>query len=74
MAAGFPRNVGPLDRGLRAAVGITLLLFALFCPFAARQGALVVWGSGLVGAVMLLTALSGSCLLYSALGVSTRKG
>jgi hypothetical protein len=74
MAAAFPRNVGTLDRGLRTGLGITLLLFALFCPFAARQGALVVWGSGLVGAVMLLTGLSGSCLLYSVLGVSTRRG
>ncbi|HKK35250.1 MAG TPA: DUF2892 domain-containing protein [Paracoccaceae bacterium] len=73
MTRTFPRNVGKFDRALRTALGITLLLFALFCPFAARQGALTVWASGLVGAVLLVTGLSGGCLLYAALGLSTRR-
>jgi hypothetical protein len=74
MATLTRRNVGPLDRALRVALGVTLVLFSLFCPWAASQGAAVVWGAGLVGAVMLITGVSGSCWLYSLLGVSTRKG
>lgn len=74
MAASFPRNLGGADRAARLALGLVLLGFALACPFAARQGALVVWASGLVGAVLTLTGLAGSCLLYTLLGVTTRKG
>ena len=73
MTSRFTRNVGGADRAARVALGLVLLGFALFCPFAARQGAGVVWASGLVGAAMLATGLAGSCLLYGLLGVSTRR-
>ena len=68
---GPARNVGTLDRALRIAVGLVLLGFALACPFAAAQGPVVVWTSGIVGAVALITGALGSCPLYRALGRST---
>jgi hypothetical protein len=57
------RNIGPLDRGLRAVLGIALLALVFTGPHSA-------WG--VIGLVPLLTALVGWCPLYSALGISTR--
>ncbi|MFP4327647.1 MAG: DUF2892 domain-containing protein [Paracoccaceae bacterium] len=65
------RNMGRLDRWIRLAAGLVLVGFALFCPFAADLGPVVVWGSGMIGAVMLVTAAVGICPLYSALGLRT---
>lgn len=67
----FERNLGTLDRGFRLALAFVLIGFALACPFAARLGPTVQWVSGVVGAVMLVTAVSGSCLLYRLAGLST---
>lgn len=58
-------NVGMIDRVIRAVLGIGLLWFALL---AAPTG--YNW-IGWIGVVPLVTALIGSCLLYSLLGVST---
>ena len=58
-------NVGMIDRVIRAVPGIGLLWFALL---AAPTG--YNW-IGWIGVVPLVTALIGSCPLYSLLGVST---
>lgn len=58
-------NVGMIDRVIRAVLGIGLLWFALL---AAPTG--YNW-IGWIGVVPLVTALIGSCPLYSLLGVST---
>ncbi len=60
-------NVGSLDRILRIIVGLALIAFAL--GFIA-PGAAYAW-VGWIGVVPLLTALVGSCPLYSLLGLST---
>lgn len=57
----FTRNEGTVDRVLRVALGIALLLVAV-----TGRG---VWGY--IGVVPLLTGLMGSCPLYSVLGIST---
>ena len=60
-------NEGPLDRTIRAVVGIALL---------AASSALVAplkWILLAIGAVALITAATGFCGLYKLLGISTMK-
>ena len=58
----FKTNVGGIDRGLRAVLGLALIALTL-------MGTIGVWGW--VGLVPLLTAALGACPLYSMLGLST---
>ena len=58
----FKTNVGGIDRGLRAVLGLALIALTL-------MGTIGVWGW--VGLVPLLTAALGTCPLYSMLGLST---
>ena len=62
----FTKNEGPLDRGIRAVVGV----LALIAGFAMLSG---VWQivAGVVGLVLLATAAIGICPLYSVLGINT---
>ncbi len=55
------KNLGTLDRGIRAVIGIGLLIWGV-----AAQNWL-----GAIGAVPLLTALIGFCPAYCPLGLST---
>jgi hypothetical protein len=58
------KNVGSMDRILRAILGVALLAFALF------SGSAYAW-LGYVGIIPLITAAMSSCPLYSMLGMST---
>lgn len=58
------RNVGGIDRGLRIVVGLALLSLVVLLDGGAR------W-LGLIGLLPLVSGLSGTCLAYSMLGVST---
>lgn len=60
-------NVGVIDRILRLVIGIVLIAFAL--GFIA-PGAPYAW-IGWIGVIPVLTALVGSCPLYSMAGLST---
>lgn len=60
-------NVGTIDRILRIVLGIALIAFAL--GFIA-PGATYAW-LGWIGVIPLLTAVVGSCPLYSIVGLST---
>ena len=64
-------TVGTADRLIRAAIGVTALGFALACPYAARLGIDVQWGSGVIGAALLLSAVAGYCPLYRVLRIAT---
>lgn len=64
MNALFPKNESGVERGFRVVVGLALLLLVF-------AGPKTPWG--LVGVVPLLTGLVGTCPLYTALGVSTRR-
>jgi len=55
-------NIGPIDRVLRAVVGISVLSLIFYGPQS--------W-YGLFGLVPLVTALIGWCPPYAMLGVST---
>ena len=61
-------NQSSLDRGIRAALGIVLLLTWLL-GWVTGTFAIVL---GVVGIVLLATAAVGFCPLYRVLGVSTR--
>jgi hypothetical protein len=58
----FKNNVGGIDRVLRIVIGLTLIGLTL-------SGSIGVWGW--VGVVPLLTALAGTCPLYTVFGFST---
>lgn len=64
MSGLLTKNVGPIDRALRFALGIALLSMAFTGPKSA-------WG--FLGFVPLLTATLSSCPLYTLLGFSTCK-
>ncbi len=61
------RNVGPIDRVLRAAPAC---LVGLAAATGAIGGAWL-WAAGAVAAMLLVTAVSGSCSIYYLLGFST---
>lgn len=62
----FKTNVGTIDRVLRVALGAALLVW-----FFVDQGSGFWHYAKLIGIVPILTALIGSCPLYSMLGLST---
>lgn len=62
-------NMGMIDRGLRLVVALVLLYLALGTT--ALGGGLLYWLALLVAVVFGVTALVGSCPLYSMLGIRT---
>ena len=58
------RNIGSIDRWIRAILGLAILSLAFFGPKTA-------WG--LVGVIPLATALVSVCPLYSLLGISSER-
>jgi hypothetical protein len=61
------KNVGTIDRAIRIILGIVLLYVVAVKMVAAPWSYLV----ALVGIILLATGLFGTCLIYSALGMST---
>ncbi|MCF4129495.1 YgaP family membrane protein [Methylobacterium sp. SyP6R] len=59
-------NIGTIDRSLRVVLGLALLISA----YDVLSG-IWVWLAAAFGAVLLATALIGTCPAYSLLGVST---
>ncbi len=66
----FKRNEGTLDRTLRLALAAVLLPAALFW-LGALQGALPGLVAAGIGAIALVTGLTGVCPTYNLFGVST---
>lgn len=62
----FKTNVGGVDRVLRIAVGIALLVW-----FFMDHGQGIWHFAKLIGVVPLLTGLFGTCPIYTILGLST---
>jgi hypothetical protein len=62
----FKTNVGTVDRVLRIVVGVALLAW-----FFLDQGTGFWHYAKLIGIVPILTAVMGSCPLYTVLGMST---
>jgi hypothetical protein len=61
------KNVGGLDRILRIILGLGLIAYAIPLGFPHTGWNAVGW----IGVVPLLTAMAGSCPLYSIAGIST---
>lgn len=61
-------NVGAIDRVARIVIGIALIAFALGYIAPGTSWAWVGW----IGVVPLLTAVFGTCPLYSMVGCSTK--
>ncbi len=66
----FTHNEGAADRAVRAVVGVGLLALSFTSLGIASARPLGI-GAALVGAVLLFTAASGSCLLYRPFGIDT---
>ncbi len=62
------RNVGTIERIIRALVGVALLLTFFLAPPA---NIYLYWGCLVVGVVMLLTAALAWCPPYAIFGIST---
>ena len=65
------RNEGNLDRVLRGGAGLVLLALALLTNISTFEAAWAFWGAIAVGAVLLLTAITGFCPAYRLLGLKT---
>lgn len=66
------RNVGSIDRAIRAVIGIAALVLA-FTSLGVMQGTLLGILAAAVGVVMLATAATSMCPLYLPLRLSTCK-
>ena len=62
------RNVGNVDRALRALVGILALAGAFVLGWFSGW---IVWAAAVVGVIMLGTAAVGFCPLYRLIGLNT---
>lgn len=62
------KNVGGMDRLIRAVVGIALIYYAM-----SNLPGSDVWmvPAGMVGFILLLTAIFGWCFVYKILGIKT---
>lgn len=68
----FARNEGTVDRIVRAVVGV-ILLWAGLWPLAGLQAAVLGIIVALIGLILVITAITGFCLIYRLLGISTLK-
>ena len=66
-------NVGSVDRVVRLVLGLGLIIAAFIPALGLAAQPLVQWGAGLVGVVLIATALMRFCTLYRLFGLSTCK-
>ena len=66
-------NVGSADRILRIIVGLALLILPFVSGLAFFANPVVLWGSVVVGRVLVVTALVRFCPLYTIFGLSSCK-
>ena len=62
------RNEGTMDRAIRGVLGVLLLALALFGTLTSP---IVYWGALIIGAILIVTAITGFCGLYRVFGVNT---
>jgi uncharacterized membrane protein HdeD (DUF308 family) len=68
----FQRNEGPVDRTVRIVLGVLLLLVGLWLlnGLGGAAGGIIV---AVIGAILLITGITGFCGIYRLLGISTLK-
>ncbi len=64
-------NVGTIDRILRAALGVTLLVLAFASGLPFFDGAVTKYGAAAIGVVMLVVAATRICPIYAMFGLKT---
>jgi hypothetical protein len=62
-------NAAHWDRALRAIAGVVLFAVAIY----SNLGSIISIILGILGAIMLIVAITGTCPVYSLIGVSTLK-
>jgi len=67
----FPRNEGTADRVARTVLGAGLLAASAGLLMTSRRS--LGLGAALLGATLLVTAVTGSCQLYRPFGISTAR-
>ena len=63
------KNIGPYDRALRLVISVGLFVIAALHMVPGYWN-IVTW---CLAAILLLTALLGTCMLYKVFGIDTRK-
>ena len=66
------QNVGTLDRIIRLVLGALLIIAPFVTGWPLFASAIAVWGSVVVGAALIATAVFSFCPIYAALGLRTR--
>ena len=66
-------NVGSADRIARIIVGLALIVAPFVSGLTFLANPVAQWGSMIVGAVLVITAMVRFCPLYTIFGISTRK-
>lgn len=66
-------NIGSADRVVRIIVGLVLIVLALVPGLPLAGSPALQWLAGIVGAVLVVTALVRICPIYRLLGLSTCK-
>jgi len=66
-------NMGSLDRGLRALVGLALIVLPFVTSWALFSTSWVVYASVVIGVVLAGTAALGNCPIYRIFGIKTCK-
>ena len=64
----FKNNVGSVDKNVRIAVGIVLLILVAILP-----KSVFIYVLGGVGIILILTAVMNFCPLYRVLGIQTNR-
>lgn len=64
-------NVGTIDRALRLILGLALLVLPFVTQMTVFLNPVMMWGSVIVGAVLIATAGMRFCPLYRIIGVKT---
>ncbi|MGC8789184.1 YgaP family membrane protein [Caldisericum sp.] len=62
-------NEGNVDRIIRIIVGLVLILISIFASLNPTLRVIFI----VIGVIALVTGLTGFCLVYQLLGISTRK-
>jgi ABC-type polysaccharide/polyol phosphate export permease len=65
----FRNNVGGVDRIVRAIIGVALIAAFFTYPYLGGWK----WVSLFVGLILLFTSVMSTCMIYSVLGMTTRK-
>jgi hypothetical protein len=66
------RNVGSPDRIIRVVAGLALIVLPFLLSATVFANPFLFWGSLGAGAILIVTAATGFCPIYAALGLRTR--